>query len=48
MPTSLPASSRFASMTAVQVIAEQQRLMASWTTEDAARRTRNAARLAAL
>lgn len=48
MPTSLPASSRFATMSASQVLAEQTRLLATYRAEDAARRARNAAILAAL
>ena len=40
--------SRFATMTAAQVLAEQARLLTVWAAEDAARRTRNAAILASL
>lgn len=43
MPTVLPATSRFATMTAAQVLAEQERMLARWAAEDAARRARNAA-----
>lgn len=48
MPTLLPATSRFANLTASQVLAAQQILLARWATEDQARRIRNAAILAAL
>lgn len=44
-PTS---NSRFSTMTAAQVLAEQQRMLTVWAAEDAARRTRNAALLASL
>lgn len=46
MPTTQ--TSRFASMTATEVLAEQHRMLARWTAEDTARRARNAAILAAL
>lgn len=39
---------RYAHMTAAQVIAEQERLMAVWAADDEARRARNAALLASL
>lgn len=48
MPTTLHSSSRFATMSAAQVIAEQTRLLAQYAAEDTARRARNAAILAAL
>lgn len=44
-PTS---TGRYATMTAYQVQLEQDRLLAQWAREDAARRARNAAILAAL
>lgn len=46
MPTT--PTTRYSNMTAYQVLQEQNRLLACWAAEDAARRTRNAARLAAL
>ncbi|HEY6117470.1 MAG TPA: hypothetical protein VI172_16070 [Candidatus Dormibacteraeota bacterium] len=39
---------RYATMTAAQVLDAQAELMARWSAEDAARRARNAAILAAL
>lgn len=39
---------RFANMTAAQVLAEQGRMLARYAIEDASRRARNAAVLAAL
>jgi hypothetical protein len=48
MPTTLAPTSRFASMSAAQVIAEQTRMLTLWVAEDIARRARNAAILAAL
>ncbi len=48
MPTNSHASSRFATMTAAQVLAEQDRMLAAWSAEDAARRARNASILAGL
>jgi len=40
--------SRFATMTAAQVLAEQERLLAVWAREDAERRARHARILGAL
>lgn len=48
MPTNAYANHRFATMSAAQVIEEQQRMQERWAAEDAERRARNAARLAAL
>lgn len=48
MPTNAHATSRFATMTAAEVLREQTRLVAQWELEDAARRARNAAILASL
>jgi hypothetical protein len=48
MPTNAHADSRFAHMTAAEVLAETQRMVSRWELEDAARRARNAARLASL
>jgi len=48
MPTTLAPTSRFASMSAFQVMEAQAALLARWSDEDAVRRARNAARLAAL
>lgn len=48
MPTTLPSTSKYATLSAAQVLAEQHRLMSQWSAEDAARRARNAAILAAL
>lgn len=48
MPTTLPNTSKYASMTASQVIAHQTELLTQYAIEDAARRARNAAILAAL
>lgn len=47
MPT-LPTTSRFATMTASQVLAEQARMLSRYAAEDVARRARNAAILAGL
>jgi hypothetical protein len=44
--TNLPATNRFASMTAAQVLAEQDRMLTEWAADDAARQARNAALLA--
>lgn len=46
MPTTLPPSSPFATMTASQVLAEQERLLATWTAQDAERAARHVALLA--
>lgn len=48
MPTTARPTSRFAHMTAAQVLAEQERMLARWDAEDRARRARNAALLASL
>lgn len=48
MPTNTHPTSRFAAMSAAQVIAAQQKLLAQYAIEDASRRARNAAILAAL
>ena len=48
MPTNAHPTSRFATMTAYQVLQEQQRMQERWAAEDATRRARNAAILAAL
>lgn len=48
MPTTSQPTSRYATMTASQVAATVQELLAQYAVEDAARRERNAARLAAL
>lgn len=48
MPTTLTSTSKYANMTASQVLAEQQRQLALWQAEDTARRARNAAILASL
>ena len=48
MPTSLPTTSKYAAMSASQVLIEQQRQLDRWAQEDAERRARNAARLASL
>lgn len=48
MPTNAYPTSRYAPMTAAQVLAEQERMLALWAAEDAARRARHAAILAAL
>lgn len=48
MPTNAHPTSRFASMSAAQVLAEQERMVARYAVEDAARRARNAAILASL
>ena len=48
MPTNAHANSRFATMTAAQVLAAQERMVAAWAAEDAARRVRSAALLASL
>ena len=48
MPTTLPATSRYATMSAAQVLAEQVRLLTIWSAEDTARRARNAALLGSL
>ncbi len=48
MPTNAFPTSRFATMSAAQVLAEQERMVAQWAADDTARRARNAAILAAL
>lgn len=49
MPTDLvTATNRFSDLSAAQVLAEQTRLLAQYAVEDAARRARNTATLAAL
>lgn len=48
MPTNAHPTSRFASMSAAQVLAEQELMVARYAREDAARRARNAAILASL
>lgn len=48
MPTLLPSTSRFATLSASQVLAAQQELLVKWAHEDAQRRARNAAILEAL
>lgn len=48
MPTTLPAHSRFAPMSAARVTATVAALVADAAAEDAARRARNVARLAQL
>lgn len=48
MPTTLNPTSKYANMTAAQVLAEQTRQLALWQAEDAARRARNAAILSSL
>jgi hypothetical protein len=48
MPTNTYPTHRFAHMSASQLMAEHDALVARWTAEDAARRERNAATLAAL
>lgn len=42
-PPIAPSDSRFATMTAPEVIAEQDRMLARWAAEDALRRARYAA-----
>lgn len=46
MPTTLPATSRFATMTAAQVLTAQAELLVRYRREDAERATRRAAILA--
>ncbi|HKQ66013.1 MAG TPA: hypothetical protein VJZ73_13445 [Methylomirabilota bacterium] len=48
MPTTLPATSKYATLSAAQVMELQAKQLAAWAAEDAARRARNAAILAAL
>lgn len=48
MPTNTYPTSKYATMSAFQVLQAQQKLLAQWSAEDAARRARNAAILAAL
>lgn len=48
MPTNAHPTSRYATMTAAQVLEEQQRLMARWAAEDAERQARHARILADL
>jgi hypothetical protein len=48
MPTNAYPTSRYAHMTAAQVIEEQARMLTQWERDDAERRARNAAILAAL
>lgn len=48
MPAIVTADNRFAAMSAAQIMAEQAVLLAQYAIEDAARRARNAAILAAL
>lgn len=48
MPTTLPTTSPYAALTASQVLARQAELLARWAQEDAERKARHAAILAAL
>ena len=45
MPTNTHPDSRFATMTAAQVLQEQDAMLARWAAEDAERRARHAALL---